>query len=85
MNPQELESVQAAAKHVEVSLKAIEDILENTNNQALYKATGCLVDVLKYLHDVDPGLLNPDSQARIEALIAKQKSKSGRDSFNTGF
>lgn len=85
MNTQELESVQTAVKQIESSLKAIEDVLENTNNQALYRATISLVDVLKHLHDVDPNLLNPACRARIEDLLAKQKSKSGRDSFNTGF
>jgi hypothetical protein len=85
MNSLELESIQAVAKQIESSLKAIEDVLENTNSQPLYLATGCLVDVLKHLHEVDPELLNEESKARIEALLAKQKSKSGRDSFNTGF
>ncbi len=81
MNPQELKTVQQA----ESSLQAIEDFLENANNQALYLATGCLVEALKHMHEADPTLLNPTNRIRIEALLAKQKMKSGRDSFNTGF
>jgi len=85
MNPQELKTVQAAVKQAESSLQAIEDFLENANNQALYLATGGLVEALKHMHEADPTLLNPTNRIRIEALLAKQKMKSGRDSFNTGF
>jgi hypothetical protein len=85
MNPKELETIKKTTGYLEGSLKAMEDILDHTNNRALYQATGSLMQALRYLHEVEPTLLGDDCRIRVEALIDKEKVKTGRDSFNTGF
>ncbi|MDB5048972.1 MAG: hypothetical protein JWO30_2043 [Fibrobacteres bacterium] len=85
MNPQEMKTIKHAAGHIESALKAFEDILADTNNQLLYKSTGSLVQVLRYLHELDAGLLSAENRERIEDLLKKDKPKGGRDSFTTGF
>ena len=85
MNPKELETIKKAAGHMEIALQVMEKILEATNNRPLYLAMGSMVEGLRHLHETDPTLLNPESHARVEALLEKEKPKPGRDSFNTGF
>ena len=85
MNPQEMKSIRIAAGQIESALKGMEDVLEQTNGQLVYKSSGCLVQALRFLYDFDIALLTPENQARMEELAAAEKPKSGRNSFNTGF
>ncbi len=85
MNSTEIETIKKATIQVEAGLKEVEEILDATNNQALYQASLSMVSVLRHLHQVDPTLLNTQNRERIEAILLKEKVKSGRDSFNTGF
>jgi hypothetical protein len=85
MNSTEIETIKKATIQVEAGLKEVEEILDATNNQALYQASLSMVAVLRHLHQVDPTLLNTQNRERIEAILLKEKVKSGRDSFNTGF
>ena len=85
MNSAEIGSIKKATLQVEEGLKKVEDILDSTNNQALYQASLSMIAVLRHLHQVDSTLLNPQNRERVEALLLNEKAKSGRDSFNTGF
>jgi hypothetical protein len=85
MNPQELKSVHAAAGQIETALQALENLLEETNNQFLFKSTGALVLALRFIHDFDGGILSIENQARMAALALADKPKGGRNSFTTGF
>ncbi|HKP94534.1 MAG TPA: hypothetical protein VJ385_02135 [Fibrobacteria bacterium] len=85
MNPQESKAVRTAARQIESALKVFEDYLEDSNSEALYKSCGNLIQVLRHLHGMDPTLVAEENRARIEALLLKEKPKSGRDTFTTGF
>ena len=85
MNPQEIKSIHMAAGQIESALKRLEDLLEETNNQLIYKTSGSLIQALRLLYEFDPELLTPDTRARMEALALADKPKSGRNTFNTGF
>ncbi len=85
MNPQEMKSIHKAAGQIESALKALEDLLQETNNQSVYKASGSLVQALRFLHEFDATVLTAEIRARMEALAAADKPKSGRNTFTTGF
>ncbi|GEM_PF-5207063 len=87
MNPEQLGTIKKATVGLEHSLDVFETYLESDNNRPLYLATLCLVDALKNLHAVDPGLLGAGNLSRIEAILVKEgdRNRKGRDGFNTGF
>ncbi len=85
MNPTELALIKKASGELEKVLKSFENILEEKNNQNLYRASEGIISALKFLHEMDGSNLNPENQNRISEINEKSKPKSGRDSFNTGF
>lgn len=85
MDQKYIPNIKIAAEALEGIQEQFESIGDSEDCLPLRKSAERLLEILVLLNGLEPSLLNAKSLARIAAGVESAKSKSGRNSFNTGF
>jgi hypothetical protein len=85
MTPNKPASIDKAIEILERAYVEFESIPEAGESSLLNKVSTKMLEVFTLLHEKDPDLLSAEMCERVQERLAREKRRSGRDTFNTGF